>query len=523
MYFFGVSPRNKELNKTMKTKRSQYYFYVVLLVIISGIFLRFFMLTKQSFWYDEGMSLVWSDGESFQEIISSVLNTSNAVRFHPLYYLLLFWWRRAFGDTEFALRSLSALLGSGSIIAIFFTTLRIYGKNHALWSSLIVAFSSFCVYYSQDARTYGLLIFLASLQLYFFSKILDKKDEVNEHLSRWGFWIVTVIGLFANIFTVIFTAALCLSHIVIFRNLRQWLKWWIPIPLFSLPAILFYLIAPNATDPTSIQVTRQGLPIFQNVIFVLYGILVGTTYGPPQEQLRGEDKIQIVLGYWYHLLLLLIVVTVIVLALVITLLHRHKSSRDQRADYLFASIFVTSFFFAFLVAIVTKINWLPRHSFYLYLPIAIALPSAFKLKFPPLSQYARIAVIGLIILNIYSLSNYYFNEDYEKDDYRSAAQYLIENRDDSAQSILLWGSVRLLKYYGDNLTLDGRKLIKGNLTAEKVSNLTSNVDTVFLANNREYRLGSNPKSMIEKAMSNLYTLDSKVDFPYISIYKFVKK
>ncbi len=511
----------------MKTKRSQYYFYVVLLVIISGIFLRFFMLTNQSFWYDEGMSLVWSGGESFQESISSVLNTSNAVRFHPLYYLLLFWWRRALGNTELALRSLSALLGSGSIIAVFFTTLRVYGKNHALWSSLIIAFSSFCVYYSQDARPYALLMFFVSLQLYFFSKILDKKDEGNEHLSRLGFSIVTVIGLFGNIFTVIFTAALCLSHILIFRNLGQWLKWWIPTALFSLPVILFYLIAPNATDPTSIQVTRQGLPIFQNAIFVLYGILVGTTYGPSQEQLHGEDKIQIVLGYWYHLLLLLIVVTVIVLALVITLLNRHNSTRDRRADYLFTSIFVTSFFFAFLVAIVTKINWLPRHSFYLYLPIAIALPSAFshryrgKLKLHPLSQYARIAVIGLIILNIYSLSNYYFNEDYEKDDYRSAAQYLIENRDDSAQSILLWGSTTLLKYYGDNLTLDGRKLIKGNLTAEKVSNLTSNVDTVFLAINRKFERF--PENLIEREMSDLYTLHSQADFPSFKIYRFTKK
>jgi hypothetical protein len=139
------------------------------------------------------------------------------------------------------------------------------------------------------------------------------------------------------------------------------------------------------------------------------------------------------------------------------------------------------------------------------------------------------AVTFLIVLNIYSLFNYYFNENFWKDDYRSAAQYLIKNlkdRDSSTESILLWGTARLLKYYGDPVTVDaknwGDKLRAGDFGenwAEQVKDFTNNADTVFIVVNREHYF---PKGSIERKMSDLYTLQSKVHFPYFNIYRFTR-
>ncbi|MDF2387553.1 glycosyltransferase family 39 protein [Nostoc ellipsosporum NOK] len=510
-------------------KQSKYYFAIFIIIFIT-IFMRFYLLQNQSLWFDEGWSLRLSDGTSFQENLSNIIGREAGDKYQPLYYLLLFYWRSVFGDSEFAIRSLSALLGVGSVITIFFTSLRIYGKKHALWSSMIIAVSSFGVFYSQDARPYALLIFIASLQIFLFTHIINQ-DNSNKIISQVFFGLITAIGMFGSILIVIFSAALCLSHIIVYRNLKQWIQWWATAAVFSFPMIWFYLSSPAASDPTSTGVTRSGLPIFQNAMFVIYGILVGTSYGPPIEQLRGDDRIRVVLSYWPQLLLLLIVITLILTALLINLVRRNDSKKNQRTNYLFACLLIISFVFAFIFAELTKINWLPRHSFYLFIPIIIIIPLAFsenyqhQTKLYILSQFAKIATVVLIIMNIYSSFKYYLQKDYAKDDYRSAVQYLLQNQDKSAKSILLWGEPRLLKYYGDSSTLyAGSEIlekVKGKNLAEKVSNITNNVNTVFVMVNREFFWG--PKGAIKREMSDLYNLESETSWPYVKIYKFVKK
>ncbi|MEH2294232.1 glycosyltransferase family 39 protein [Nostoc sp.] len=172
-------------------KQSKYYFVVFLIIIIS-IFLRFCLLQNQSLWFDQGWSLALSDGTTFQENLFQIVNREAGDKSQPLYYLVLFYWRSAFGDSKFAIRSLSALLGVGSVITIFFTSLRVYGKTHALWSSMILAVSSFSVFYSQDARPYALLIFIASLQIYFFSYSMAE-DKSNKIIPQLLFGIFTAI------------------------------------------------------------------------------------------------------------------------------------------------------------------------------------------------------------------------------------------------------------------------------------------------------------------------------------------
>ncbi|MBX9255282.1 glycosyltransferase family 39 protein [Desmonostoc muscorum CCALA 125] len=506
-------------------KQSKHYFVFFIIIIIS-IFARFFLLSNQSFWYDEGWSISLSDAKSFQENLSNIVNREAGDKYQPLYYLVLFYWRLFFGDSEFAIRSLSALLGVGSVIVIFFTCLRVYGKKHALWSSLILAVSSFSVFYSQDARPYSLLIFIASLQIYFFSySFID--DRSNKIISQLFFGIFTAIASFGSILTIMFSSALCLSHAIVYRNFRECLKWSIPPVIFSSPMIWFYLSSPAASDPTATAVTRTGLPIVQNIIFVVYGILVGTSYGPPLEELRGDNKIEILLGYWPQLLIFFITIIAIFVALITSLWKHSRKKIYQRADYFFALIFVTSFLLSFLFALVTKINWLPRHSFYLCIPLFILIPSTFLHNYQPqnrLYTIAKIATLFLLIMNIYSNFNYYLNPEYGKDDYRSVVQYLIKNRDQSAKSVLLYGQPRLLEYYGDSSTLylpiHILETINGKNLGEKINTTTKNVKTVFVIINREFSWKL--KDTFKNEMSELYNLENEENLRYMKIYRFVK-
>ncbi|MDZ8079551.1 MAG: glycosyltransferase family 39 protein [Nostoc sp. DedQUE01] len=514
-------------------KQPKYYFAFFIIITIS-IFTRFFLLQNQSLWFDEGWSLSLSDATSFQENLYKIVNREAGDKYQPLYYLLLFYWRSFFGDSEFAIRSLSALLGVGSVIVMYFTCLNVYGKKHAFWSSLILAVSSFSVFYSQDARPYSLLIFIASLQIYFFSNSL-KDDQNNKIISKVLFGIFTAIATFGSVLTVMFTSALYISHAIVYKNFKEWIKWLIPSIIFSSPMIWFYLSSPAASDPTATAVTRTGLPIVQNIMFVVYGTLVGTSYGPPLEELRGDNKIEILLGYWPHLLIFFIVIAVIFIALVKSLFSDSKKIKYQRADYLFALILGISFLLNFVFALVTKINWLPRHSFYLCIPLFILIPSTFlhyyqsqnqpQSKLDKLSTFAKIATVFLVIMNVYSNFNYYLDPLYGKDDYRSAVHYLVKNRDESGKSVLMLGQNRLLKYYGDSSTLYlpayVLEKINGKNLGEKINTATNNSKTVFLIVNREFYW--NLKNNFKTEMSSLYNLKNQENWRYMTIYRFVRK
>lgn len=502
------------------------YYSGVFLIILLGAILRFFMLADKSLWLDEGYSLYYSEGSSFQEIVSRLLGTDTGDRFQPLYYLLLYYWRQLFGNTEFAVRSLSAFLGVGAIIILFFTALRLYGKRHAIWMALFLSVSSYSVYYSQQTRAYTMLLFLAALQVYFFSKALNTRQTKGELISRWMFWIITAFSLFCSVFIGIFTLSLCLSHILIYRNPNRWLQWWLPAAIFCIPAILFYLASPVATEPTKVNVTLSRQPVIQNLIFVLYGLLVGETYGPPIEQLRTGNKFQIILTYLPHLLILTGAIAIFLLFF-LKGWRRKNNEEIQKLDNFFALLFLISLVVATLFAIVTKMNWLPRHSFYIYIPLAFLVPivvrkTAIPSKKSRTFNYAQLAIGAILIINIYSAGNYYFNKDYQREDYRTVAQYLLANSSSSVKSILLYGAPNLLPYYGDTKTLNGLSLDTSNL-AEQVRSISNDANKVLIAISFQSFWEFKKNFSLEKSMSKLYNLQSKVSFTNFHIYHYIKK
>lgn len=504
--------------------RSKYYFGVVFVIIIGAI-LRFFMLSDKSLWLDEGYSLYYSEGSSVQQILSRLFGADTGDRFQPLYYLVLYYWQQIFGNSEFAVRSLSAFLGVGSVIILSYTALQLYGKKHAIWMTLFLSLSSYAIYYSQQTRAYAMLLFLASLQMYFFSKALHPRPTSDEVISRWMFWIITGFSLFCSILIGIFTLSLCLAHIIIYRDIKRWLKWWLPAAIFCLPAVAFYLASPLATTPTKVNVTISRQPVIQNLVFVIYGLLVGETYGPPIEQLRDGNRIQIILNYLPQLLVLIVAIAILVFCLLKVWRLKNHQEQYQKLDNFFALLFTISTTIAILFAIATKMNWLPRHSFYIYIPLAFLIPVVIR-KSPINStrkfNFPQLAVVAILIINVYSTYNYYFNKAYEREDYRVVAQYLVANQSPSVKSILLYGAPNLLPYYGDTKTIDGQGLDTKNL-AQEVKRVSNDANKVLIAISFQSFWEFKKNFSLEKSMSSLYNLQSKVSFTNFYIYHYVKK
>ncbi|MGB9593692.1 MAG: glycosyltransferase family 39 protein, partial [Anaerolineae bacterium] len=131
------------------------------LVLALAAFLRFYRIGAQSLWNDEGTSAALA----LRDL--AIITRDAAHDIHPpLYYWLLHFWVRLWGVSELALRSLSALLGVGTVALVFLIGEALFGAQVGLLAAFLAAISPFQVYYSQETRMYMLLAAVASLGTY---------------------------------------------------------------------------------------------------------------------------------------------------------------------------------------------------------------------------------------------------------------------------------------------------------------------------------------------------------------------
>src|SRR5690348_14317470 len=93
----------------------------------------------------------------------------------PLYYALAWVWAHLFGCSAFALRSLSAVFGTATVFAVYWAGRALGTRRVALLGALITAVSPIMVWYSQEARSYALMVLLTVLALGCFVRALDDR------------------------------------------------------------------------------------------------------------------------------------------------------------------------------------------------------------------------------------------------------------------------------------------------------------------------------------------------------------
>jgi len=510
-----------ELVERITTHLGHYrYWVVVTLILILAVILRFFMISEQSLWIDEGWSLFFSDGLTLGENLTRVIYSNTNDKFQSLYFVLLYFWRHGLGDSEWSLRALSAIFGIGAVVFLFLSSLQVYGKRHALWSLIIGSCSSFAVYYSQEVRTYSFLLFLASLQIYLFFRSINGGGSGNPHKAKVLFVICTIIGFMSSIFLIVFTVSLSGAHLLAYRKLRNWKKFWLPVFLFTAPITIFYCFALAITPPSMTPYHRSSEPIFYNLVFVLYSLTVGQTYGPSVEILHYGGKSQVLMESWPKLLILAGLGVTMLLLFLRTM--KKGAGKDYRSvDYFLVLNFAIGCILSIIFAFVSKINWLPRHSCFLFVPMAMLIPITAREipnSKPRFKNLGGIVICLLIFLNLFSLNNYFFSNEHRRDDYRSVADYL--KSEVSSRAVLLWGLPDLFKYYGAVNLLDGRGLPKDDLD-RGIQEITSGAQRIIIVINREFYWGE--PHLLQELLKASYQLESERKYPYFHLYTFLKR
>jgi mannosyltransferase len=282
--------------------RRQIWICLCLLTLL-GLGLRFYRLSNQSFWMDEVSSMI-NARVSLDQIteLSSALNNSL-----PTYFLLL---RPLVGQTnehiEVRARAPSALAG-GLTVPVF--VLLMY-RWHRRWtpafvSGLLVALNPLLLWYSQEARSYSLMLFFGILALLFY--------ELAWADGKTGWWLGYVLAALVSFFLhktgLIFCAvALAWHGWEVLARRRGWSSLW-PHALVIAGALA---VVGMKSHPPLEELRRSGsiLELGYTAMTFLGGYSFGPSltdiqsFGPMQAISRHPVQVAILLAMIFLLALL---------------------------------------------------------------------------------------------------------------------------------------------------------------------------------------------------------------------------
>ena len=172
--------------------------HILLSILILAALLRLLQLGSESLWWDEfvTVAIVRLDWGAFWWVLSH--KEANM----GLYYCLLRLWINL-GESEFVLRSLSALTGVLAVGLVYVLGKRLFDTKVGLMGAALLATHSFHIQYSQEARGYSLIVLLTALSSLFFLRAI-------EHPSRneWAGYILTAtLAVYTHFFSVLVLGA----------------------------------------------------------------------------------------------------------------------------------------------------------------------------------------------------------------------------------------------------------------------------------------------------------------------------
>ncbi len=181
--------------------------HLVTLICLIGIgaLLRLYNLGNNSLWLDEASTL-----EFARQSLTGIWESTAGGEFNPPLFYWLEHGMLLFGDNEFVLRFLPALLGVLTIPVVYLVGKEFRDKNVGLIAAALLAFSPFHIFYSQEARAYAPMLFFFSLALLFYVRA-SRSDEVRSWVL-FGFF--SAVAFWMHFYAIVPVAVLILHALV---------------------------------------------------------------------------------------------------------------------------------------------------------------------------------------------------------------------------------------------------------------------------------------------------------------------
>lgn len=281
-------------------------------ILLAALGLRFFRLGAQSLWSDEGNSVALAQA-GFAEIAARTAQDIHP----PLYYWLLKVWLALFGSSEFAARSLSAVLGVLLVAVVYRLGVRLFNRQAAIAGAFLAAVNPFQIYYAQEARMYLLLALLGAVCVWLALESWTATGK-RQALVWSGYALATALGLYTQYAFPVIPAAINLAAIVaLWQNRRKLIGWmalqlaavalylpWLPIAWQQLTTWPTELLTPASAGEIALTLLRYlslgvSAPAVNTVWLVGFGIVLAlSVFSGQRSVVSGQRSAIILLWLW---------------------------------------------------------------------------------------------------------------------------------------------------------------------------------------------------------------------------------
>jgi len=351
--------------------------------------LRFSTLHVQSYWFDEAVTVRLLRG-SFGHMISSIGGSESTP---PLYYAIAWVWSRVFGHGEVGLRSLSALAGTLFIPVAYAAGRELASRRTALVIAALATFNPLLIWYSQEARSYSLLVLFGGLSFWLF--VRELREPRDRTLVLWT--VASALAIATHYFAAFVVIPEAIWLLLAARDRRR-------------PGIAIAVLVAVGAALLPLLLRQRSLDLTS---FITQSSLLRRLVLVPK---------QFVVGYASPVQVLVIVLAACFALVALALLYARSNEAERRGGRVAATIGLAGLAIPLVLAIAGADYFNTRNMLATWLPLMLVLAAGLGARRSGRTGLA--ATAGLCAIGLYVSIAVWVNPAYQRENNRGVARAL---------------------------------------------------------------------------------------------------
>ncbi len=256
-----------------RTQAARQALILFALIAIFALFVRLWHIQRESFWADEGWTMLLAKGPTLADVAHTMAEDQHP----PLYFMLMRLWMNAFGDSLFMARLLSALWSLICLAAVYRLGADWFSPAAGLAAALILALTDNEIMLAREARHYTQMAALAALSALFYLRYARQPRR-----SSGIAWLLSSIALLYTHYLGVLVIGVQVLHTLIavrpLRRLPDLIIRFAGIGIAFLPQFAVFL-AQSSVRYTRPIIFQSTLPNTPETFTMVRTDLIGTHFG----------------------------------------------------------------------------------------------------------------------------------------------------------------------------------------------------------------------------------------------------